>query len=103
MKGRIQPGVSKEVVCTIDLAASFAAMAGVDLPRNACLDSFNVLGALLGRNGAKGRDHLVQQDNGKKENFGLRVGKWKLQRHDTKNARNVTVEQTLANTPVKSE
>lgn len=76
--GRIAPGVSDDVVCTIDLAASLAALTRVELPADACLDSFNILGALLGESGAKGRDHLVQQDNGQGGNFGLRVGDWKL-------------------------
>ncbi|MBN8458416.1 MAG: arylsulfatase [Verrucomicrobia bacterium] len=76
-KGRIKPGVSDETVCTIDLPASAAALAGQPLPANACLDSLNVLDALLGKPGAKGRDWLVQQDNGG-GNFGLRQGKWKL-------------------------
>lgn len=80
--GTIEPGVSDEMVCTIDLAASFAAMTGVELPDDACLDSFNVLGALLGEEGARGREHLVQQDNGKRGNYGFRVGNWKLQRTD---------------------
>ena len=30
----------------------------------------------------------------------MRVGKWKLQRHDSKSARNVVVETKLANTKV---
>jgi arylsulfatase A len=80
-KGRIQPGVSEQVVCTIDLPASLAALAGQPLPADACLDSFNVLGALLGETGAKGREHLLQQDNGGAGNFGLRQGNWKLVRH----------------------
>ncbi len=99
-KGRIQPGVSEEVVCTIDMAASFAAMTGVRLPADGCLDSFNVIGAMLGDSGAKGRDHLVQQDNGKGGNYGFRVGDWKLQRCDSKKARNMVVEKQLENTPV---
>jgi arylsulfatase A len=78
-KGRIQPGVSDEVVCTVDLAASFATLVGEKLPEKACLDSFNVLDALLGQKDAKGRDHLLQQDNGS-GNFGLRQGNWKLVR-----------------------
>ena len=97
-KGRIDAGVSDEVVCTIDLAASLAALTGQDLPADACLDSINVLGALLGEQGATGRDHLVQQDNGSRGTFGLRVGKWKLHRYDSKSARNVVVEAPLANT-----
>lgn len=98
--GQIKSGESDEVVCTVDLAASTAALAGVELPEDACLDSFDVSGALLGRKDAKGRDHLVQQDNGKGGNYGLRVGNWKLQRHDSKRARNVKVEAQLANTQV---
>lgn len=97
-KGRIQPGVSDEVVCTIDLAASLSALVEQPLPDDACLDSFNVLGALLGENDAKGRDHLVQQDNGSSGSYGLRVGPWKLHRYDKKTARNVVVEAQLANT-----
>ena len=88
-KGRIPAGESDELVCTIDMAASFAALTGVPLNKNACVDSFNVLGALLGEEDASGRDHLVQQDNGRGGNYGLRVGKWKLQRHDSKKTRNV--------------
>jgi arylsulfatase A len=99
-KGRIKPSVSDEIVCTIDLAASLAALAGQPLPANGCLDSFNVLGALLGQENAKGRDHLVQQDNGNSGTYGLRAGNWKLHRYDKKSARNVVVESQLANTRV---
>ena len=70
------------------------------VPEDACLDSLNVLGALLGHKNATGRDHLVQQDNGKVGNYGLRVGNWKLVRHDRKQARNLIVETTLTNTEV---
>lgn len=78
-RGRIQPGTSDEVVCTIDLAATLAALTEADVPGHAFPDSVNVLGALLGEPGSKGRDHLVQQDNGGKK-LGLRAGKWKLVR-----------------------
>ncbi|MFT5192819.1 MAG: arylsulfatase A-like enzyme [Verrucomicrobiales bacterium] len=100
-KDRIQPAVvTNPVVCTIDMAASFAGMAGIELPADACLDSHNLLGALLGEGDTQGRVHLIQQDNGQAGNFGYRVGKWKLQRHDKKSARNVVVQDTLANTKV---
>jgi arylsulfatase A len=76
-KGRIKPGTSDEIVCTIDLPASFAALTGQSLASMACRDSLDVMDALLGLPGAKGRDHLVQQDNsGNKK--GLRQGQWKL-------------------------
>ncbi len=96
--GRIKPGVSDALVCTIDLAASCAALVGKPLPGNACLDSFDVLSALLGEEDAAGRDHLVQQDNGSSGTYALRAGSWKLHRYDKKMARNVTVEQELTNT-----
>lgn len=78
-KGRIAHAVSDEIVCTVDFAASFAALTGQSLSADGCLDSFNVLDALLGKPGAKGRDHILQQDNGS-GNFGLRAGDWKLVR-----------------------
>ena len=99
-KGRIAPGVSDAVVSTIDLAASFATLAGVALPAGAAPDSFDVSSALAGPAGAAGRPHLITQDNGGTGNYGFREGKWKLVRYDTKSARNVVVERTLANTPV---
>jgi arylsulfatase A len=99
-KGRIEPGVSDKIVCTIDLAASLASLAGQPLPADACLDSFDVLDALLGEPDAQGRDHLVQQNNGNNGTYALRAGDWKLHRHDRNSARNVVVEAKLANTKV---
>jgi arylsulfatase A len=95
-KGRIQPGVSEQVVCTVDLAASVAALAQVPLPANGCLDSMNILPALLGEVGAKGRHHLLQQDNGG-GNFGLRVGDWKLVRSKNKFSSKATVTKKKRN------
>lgn len=77
--GQIPAKVSDQIVCTIDLAASLAALTGQSLPNDACLDSENVLAALLGQPDAAGRQSLLQQDNGG-GNFGLRSGNWKLVR-----------------------
>lgn len=99
-KGKIQPGVSDEMVCTIDLAASLAALTGQKLGDNSCLDSFDVMDAMLGEPEARGRDHLVQQNNGNNGTYALRVGHWKLHRYDRKTARNVVVEKQLANKSV---
>jgi arylsulfatase A len=38
----------------------------------------------LGKPNAKGREYIVSQDNGRRGNYGLRIGNWKLQRHDSK-------------------
>ena len=99
--GKIKPGTSDEVVCTIDLATSFASHLGLSLPEESYIDSLNVMDALLGVEGAKGRTHLIQQDNGGKGNFGFRKGKWKLLRHAKKMARNVKVEEKLASENVE--
>ena len=99
-KGRISPATSAEMVCTIDLPASLAALGAATLPEGACLDSFNVLDALLGKKDARGRDHLVQQNNGNNGTYALKVGDWKLHRYDKKTARNKVVEKKLANTKV---
>ena len=99
LPGRIKPGLSDETICTIDFAASLAAMVGVELPATACLDSFNLLPVLLGEEGAAGRDHLVQQDNGRRGNYGLRVGDWKLQRHDSRRRRNTRLRLKTQQVP----
>ena len=74
---KIKPGESDKVVCTVDLASSMAALVDQVVPADACPDSFNVLPALLGLPGAKGRDHLLQQPN-KGPTLALRVGDWKV-------------------------
>jgi arylsulfatase A len=87
---RIQPGVSDEIVCVVDLPASMAALTGQDLPEEACPDSFNLLPALLGEKGAKGRDHLVEQGRG----LALRVGDWKFLHHPSaKPVKSLTYEK----------
>ncbi len=75
--GTIKPGESDKMVCTIDLPASMAALSGQALADDACPDSFNVLDALLGKDGAKGRDHLIQQPNSG-PTLALRMGDWKV-------------------------
>jgi arylsulfatase A-like enzyme len=97
--GKIPPGINASVVCTIDLAASFASLVHADVPENACIDSVNVLDALLGKPDAKGRTNLIQQDNGKSGNYGFRVGKWKLQRSDSKKASNVELRLQRRDVP----
>jgi len=96
-KGRISPGVSDELVCTIDIAASAAALTDQTIQAADCRDSVNILGALLGEDGAEGRDHLVTQNNGNNGTYSLREGNWKLHRYDKGFARNIVVEAKLAN------
>jgi len=65
------------MVCTVDLAASIAALTGRRLSAEACPDSFNVLPALLGKPNARGRDHLIEQPN-RGTTLALRIGDWKV-------------------------
>jgi len=69
---RIKPGQSDALVCQIDFLASFAALTGREVPREAGVDSLNVLPALLGESKV-GRDHLVEQAN----LLSIRQGPWK--------------------------
>lgn len=78
--GTIEKGTSDEIVCTIDFAASFASLIDARIPDGACVDSQNLIDALLGKPNC-GRQSLLQQDNTAK-NFGYRRGHWKLIFHD---------------------
>ena len=85
------------MVSTIDLYGSLAGLTGGVIPEDAALDTQNVMGALLGEANAKGREDLVQQDNGTAGNYGFRSGNWKLHRHDSLTTRNLVVEKELEN------
>ena len=98
-KGKIKPGVSEEIVSTVDLAGSLATLTGTKMPDDACVDSFDVMDAMLGVDGAEGRTSMVQQDNNG-EDFGYREGKWKLQRHDSGDTNNLEVSKKLTKTKV---
>ncbi len=68
---------SRELIAQIDLFASFAALTGQTLPALAAPDSFNLLPVLLGEKSARGRDHLVLQNNHPSP-LALRQGDWVL-------------------------
>lgn len=90
--GRVKSAVSDQIVSTTDLAASLAALTGQTIPSGGCLDSENVLGALLGAADGRGREFLLQQDNGS-GNFGLRSGNWKLVRLKQRGTSQAVVSQ----------
>jgi len=71
--GRIEPGTSKALISQTDFLASFAALLGVDVPKDAAIDSQNALPALLG-NDAVG-DPMIVAQSGRK--LALRKGAWK--------------------------
>lgn len=56
---RIRPGVSADLVSTIDVPATICAAAGITPPKDSLPDSHNLLPAMLGEKGAPKRDHLI--------------------------------------------
>ncbi|NUM52786.1 MAG: arylsulfatase [Candidatus Hydrogenedentes bacterium] len=77
--GHIKPeSTSSATFALVDMIATFSAVAGRTLPRNAGPDSFNVLPALLDDPAANAvRDHLVMQSNAS-HTLAIRKGPWKL-------------------------
>ena len=78
--GRIKPGTESSVLIThLDMAATFGAITGVQLPESACPDSFNLLPALLGESTPKPlRPNFVAHNGGIRGPFGIRQGDWEL-------------------------
>jgi arylsulfatase A-like enzyme len=76
--GKIKPGAtSDELIGLVDMLATFAAVAGVELPADAGPDSFNILPVLLGKPHEAIREYLVLQNfNGR--GVALRQGQWKF-------------------------
>jgi arylsulfatase A-like enzyme len=71
--GKIEPGsVSNELICQIDMLATFAALSGA---KTTAPDSLNVLSALLEVPGKSMRDHLVIAPVNKR-NLAIREGHW---------------------------
>jgi arylsulfatase A-like enzyme len=77
--GHIQPGASSDaLIGLVDMMATFSAVAGHDLDKDASPDSVNVLPALLGKKtDGPLRQHLVLHTNGSGP-LGLRMGPWML-------------------------
>ncbi|MCM2374197.1 sulfatase-like hydrolase/transferase [Aporhodopirellula aestuarii] len=98
MPGTVPVDESNQVICTIDLAASFAAWVGAKVPTGALRDSINLMPALLGETDAVGRSFLLQQDNGW-GSFGYRKGKWKLVRCDSRKMLNSDLDMKTTQIP----
>ena len=76
--GRIPAGGSSgQLIAHVDALATFAVLTGQKLPSDAGPDSFDVLSAWLGEPDARGRDHLVLQNNNQAP-LALRQGDWML-------------------------
>jgi arylsulfatase A-like enzyme len=77
--GQIKPGSTCDaLIAHLDMAATFAAIAGVEIPAGQCRDSFNVLPALLGQpTAAPLRPHFVAHNGGTEGPFSIQSGDWK--------------------------
>ncbi|MGL4399229.1 MAG: sulfatase family protein [Luteolibacter sp.] len=73
---RIQPGVSQDLVSTLDVPATICAAAGIQPPKDALPDSFNLLPALLGEAKPLKRDYLIIQCGA--GHLSVRSGSWKF-------------------------
>lgn len=73
--GMVKQGVSDQLLCQIDMLASFAGMLKVDLPEGAAPDSENHLNSWLNR-GGEGRDYLVLQNV--QNNLSIEDKRWKF-------------------------
>jgi arylsulfatase A-like enzyme len=73
---RIQPGVSEDLVSTIDIPATISAAAGITPPANSLPDSTNLLPALLGKKDAPKRENLILQCGS--GHLSVRSGSWKF-------------------------
>lgn len=71
-QGKVKPMVSDALVSQVDLLASLAALAGVDVPSHQAPDSLNQLDTWLGKQ-TVGRDHVVEHAKSQ----ALREGHWK--------------------------
>nr|MCU0794072.1 arylsulfatase [Opitutaceae bacterium] len=73
--GRVAPGVSTDLISTLDIPATICAAAGITPSTDALPDSYNLLPAMLGEPGATKRDVLVLQ--GGSGQIAVRSGHWK--------------------------
>jgi arylsulfatase A len=76
--GKIKPGtVSDELGCLTDLMGTAAAITGMTVPNDAGEDSYNLLPALMGKQGKPIREAVVHHSS--LGMFSIRQGEWKLE------------------------
>ncbi len=73
--GQVKPGVSDQLLCQVDMMATFADLLNVKIPSQAAPDSENHLAAWLNK-GGKGREYLVLQNV--HNNLSIENGMWKF-------------------------
>lgn len=68
---------SAALIAHVDMPASFCALTGAEMPQEGCLDSLNVLPALLGESHV-GRTQFIAHVGGIKGPLAIREGNWKF-------------------------
>jgi arylsulfatase A-like enzyme len=75
--GHISAGsTSPALMAHLDMPATFASLVGAAIPDGQCIDSVNVLPALLGKS-TEGRVNFVAHVGGTKGPFAMRISQWK--------------------------
>ena len=74
--GKVKPGVSAEIVSSLDLYPTLAHFAGAQIPTDRIIDGIDVSDLLLGKSDRSGRDTFFYYMTDKLE--AVRVGDWKL-------------------------
>ena len=93
---RVEPGDSEALVSQVDLPASLAVLAGVEMAAEDGPDSFNQLSTLLGQS-TEGRDHLVEHNSG--GTLSLIKGPWKYIEPSDRSGYNSRTNIELGNDP----
>ena len=90
----IKPGVSDAMISQIDLFASFAKLTKQQIKKGNAPDSYDVLGALMGRS-KEGRDLLIEHANG----LAIVQNNWKYIEPNNGRAYNPATATELGNSP----
>jgi arylsulfatase A-like enzyme len=94
---KIKPGTSAALISQIDLLSSFASLTGQKLESDAAPDSFDQLGALLGKTD-KGRDWIIEHAiNGR---LSIIKGDWKLIEPGPGGKLNISTNTETGNDPL---
>lgn len=77
--GKIAPNTTSDaLIAHLDLPSTLASLTGTTIPSGQCLDSFNVLPALLGQTTNQPlRPHFVAHNGGVQGPFSIQSGPWK--------------------------
>lgn len=99
-KGKVQPGVSDNLMSQLDWFASFAEMCGVTIPEGAAPDSENQLASWLDAS-TKGRSIIVEQNI--QNNLSITDGRWKYIPAANGPAMNKQTNTELGNNPKEDQ